>query len=377
MTTVVDRSARLRAAMTQTLIDRGALTDPGWCEAFAAVPREVFVPRFARREQRGALVNYDVTDPGQAEKTLGAVYSDTSLLTRFDAGGTAISSSTQPSLMAIMLERLDVCDDMTVLEIGAGTGYHAALLAHRLGDARVTSIDVDPDLVSTAKEALNVAGYQPTLLVGNGAGGVPGRAPFDRIIATCGVSRIPPTWLAQVRPGGKILANLGLGLILLTVDEDGTATGRFDTEPAAFMRLRHDASDIDLPTADLLALADDQGAAVRSVEWLAEIDDPVVEFLTELILPGMRRVTVHAADRVQVLVDSATGSWARATEHGDATTTLAEGGPRALRSELAAVIADWRGLGHPAVADYALLVDADGTHHLHHPATEWALTLGE
>ena len=141
----LDPAALRRAELVKTLVDRGVLTDLAWREAFATVPREAFVPRFTRREQGGQLVHYDHAAEGGTVDFLAAVYSDTSLITRFNAAGIATSSSTQPSLMTIMLERLDIHDGHTVLEIGTGSGYNAALLAHRLGDEAVTTIDVHPD----------------------------------------------------------------------------------------------------------------------------------------------------------------------------------------------------------------------------------------
>lgn len=104
---------------------------------------------------------------------LAAAYQDTSLLTQFDAAGVATSSSTCPSLMARMLEALDVVDRDHVLEIGVGTGYNAALLAHRLGNDRVVSLDVDPDLVRLARDRLGEAGYAPTLIAGDGMAAAP------------------------------------------------------------------------------------------------------------------------------------------------------------------------------------------------------------
>ncbi|MGH3781669.1 MAG: methyltransferase [Pseudonocardiaceae bacterium] len=77
------------------------------------------------------------------------------------------------------------------MEIGTGTGYNTALLCHRLGDAHVTSIDIDPDPVADAREPLAALRYLPTLLAGDGARGASGNAPYDRIIATCAVSTIP------------------------------------------------------------------------------------------------------------------------------------------------------------------------------------------
>jgi protein-L-isoaspartate(D-aspartate) O-methyltransferase len=94
------------------------------------------------------------------------------------------SSSTRPGLMLKMLHLLDVRDGMTVLEIGTGTGYNAALLSERLGAQNVTSMDIDSELTSTARIRLGDAGYRPTLATCDGALGYPGRASYDRL--SCG-----------------------------------------------------------------------------------------------------------------------------------------------------------------------------------------------
>ena len=76
-----------------------------------------------------------------------------------------------PSLMARMLEALDVRDGHRVLEIGTGTGYNAALLCHRLGACNVVSIDIDPTLIVATRKRLAGLGHHPTLVVGDGTAG--------------------------------------------------------------------------------------------------------------------------------------------------------------------------------------------------------------
>jgi protein-L-isoaspartate O-methyltransferase len=95
---------------------------PVWRAAFAATPRHLFAPAFTRRLPTGQYEQLDRRDPDQAEAWLRAVYSDDSLVIQFDEGGTATSSSSQPTVMAFMLEALDVQDGDTVLEVGTGTG---------------------------------------------------------------------------------------------------------------------------------------------------------------------------------------------------------------------------------------------------------------
>ncbi|MCO8277006.1 protein-L-isoaspartate O-methyltransferase [Actinoplanes sp. TRM 88003] len=180
-------------------IRRGGLTlSPQLAAAFAEVPREVFVPDgFQRRDGTWA----EPADPD----FLQLVYDDDVLVTKVD-GRTPISSSSQPSLMALMIEALDVRPGLTVLEIGAGTGYNAALLSH-LG-ASVISVDVQADVASRARSALARAGVDGVRVVlGDGYQGLPG-VRVDRVIVTVGVAGVSPQWLEQLdgTPDGVVVA---------------------------------------------------------------------------------------------------------------------------------------------------------------------------
>ncbi|MFB9466172.1 methyltransferase domain-containing protein [Streptomyces cinereospinus] len=233
-------AAAARAALVRQIEASGAwAADPVWREAFAAVPRHLFVPYY----HVGVVGGYErrwgeSPDPDARERWVRGAYADTPLATRL-RDGELLSSSSQPSLMAMMLAALGVEDGDRVLEIGAGTGYNAALLAHRLGDdALVTTVDLEPEITESARRHLDAAGYHPVVVTGDGARGVPERAPFDRIIATCTLAAVPPAWIAQCRPGGRVLTPLATGLVALTVRDAGHAEGHFLHTPAYFVRLR-------------------------------------------------------------------------------------------------------------------------------------------
>ncbi|KKD02612.1 methyltransferase domain-containing protein [Streptomyces sp. WM6386] len=233
-------AAEARAALVDRIDASGAWADdPVWRGAFEAVPRHVFVPYY----YVGVMGGYErrwgeSPDPRTRERWVRGAYADAPLATRM-RDGELVSSSSQPSLMAMMLAALEVEDGARVLEIGAGTGYNAALLAHRLGDdGLVTTIDLEPEITEAARQHLAAAGYRPLVVTGDGARGVPERAPFDRIIATCTLTSIPQAWLAQCAPGARILAPLATGLIALTVRDAGHAEGRFLRTPAYFVPLR-------------------------------------------------------------------------------------------------------------------------------------------
>jgi protein-L-isoaspartate O-methyltransferase len=233
-----DAAERERRALVREIEAYGELTDPAWRAAFAEVPRHLFVPYYYVAGPAGyeRLWSGD-PDPERRDRWLRGAYRDTALATRV-RDGELVSSASQPSLMALMLEALDVRDGHDVLEIGAGTGYHAALLCHRLGDRHVTTVDLDEEIAESARAHLAAAGHRPAVLTADGARGCPDRAPFDRIVATCALPSLPYAWLPQCRPGALVLAPLSTGLLLLRVRDAAHAEGRFLNTPAYFVGLR-------------------------------------------------------------------------------------------------------------------------------------------
>ena len=199
--TLEERAAALRTRLADDLLAEGALRDPRWLAAFREVDRHVFLPRFFRQLTDGRWGPVDADDPGW----LSLVYRDRVCVTQLNGddgawqqargdgavSGIPTSSSSMPTIMAIMLEALEARPGHAVLEIGAGTGYNAALLCHVLGDDHVTTVDVDPGVLARAREHLAAAGFLPTCVAGDGELGHPERAPYDRVLGTCAVSRVP------------------------------------------------------------------------------------------------------------------------------------------------------------------------------------------
>jgi protein-L-isoaspartate O-methyltransferase len=362
MTTATEPAEQLRRRMADQLTADGALRSEAWHQAFATVPRELFVPTFTVRTARGESTTYHHGDPGY----LAAVYGDDSLLTQCDEYGTATSSSTQPRMMALMLEPLAPIDDGRVLEVGTGTGYNAALLTHRYGNDRVVSLDVDPEPVDAARTRLAAAGCTPTLASGDGTRGCPDHAPYGALIATCGIGRIPDAWRAQVRPGGTIVTNLGCGLITLTVNNDHSATGRFLPTLAAFMTARPDPG---ITTAPARSHAGRLMTAVgpsREVGLPVDLTADMPRFLGSLAQPDVIALTlIDAADQqVHGLVHPPSGSWARITPHAEGSARIETGGPRDLWEERASLLTDWTEAEQPSAESYGLTIHPDGRHEL-------------
>ncbi|NJQ07625.1 methyltransferase domain-containing protein [Streptomyces lonarensis] len=339
-----DRTAlRLRTELIEGLDTAGVLPDPAWRAAFAAVPRHVFVPYF-----------YDVSGlriggERRAEAWLRGVHSDQALVTRRHAGE-PVSSSSQPSLMASMLHALDVAEGCRVLEIGTGTGYNAALLAHRLGDARVTSVDVVAEITATARARLAAAGYGPRVVTADGSLGWPEGAPYDRIIATCRVDRVPPAWLRQSGRAGLIVAPLGQGLVRVEPEGPDRAVGRF-LGAAYFMPLRRPG-----PQPAAPAPASTPAAAGRTTQLPAEaVGDVDFRFLVSVLEPDLDwRVDAAVAPR-SVSVRATDGSTARRFPDG----TVTEAGPRRLWAALEGYFAEFEGAGRPGPERYGLTIEGE------------------
>ncbi|MFZ4179878.1 methyltransferase, FxLD system [Streptomyces sp. R02] len=120
-----------------------------------------------------------------------------------------LSCASVPSVVAMMLEQLGARAADDVLEIGAGTGYNAALLAELVDRGSVTTVDIDPDVALHARRRLNATGYEHvTVIERDGLLGAPENAPYDRIIATVGVWDIPATWWDQLNDGGRLVLPL-------------------------------------------------------------------------------------------------------------------------------------------------------------------------
>ena len=146
----------------------------------------------------------------------------------------------QPFIVALMTELLDLNEHDKVLEIGTGSGYQAAVLAQLVD--KVCSVEVIPELARRASEVLTAEGcHNVSLRTGNGALGWPEEAPFDAIIVTAAAPDIPPALIEQLRPGGKMIIPVGAPhgdqeLVLLSKNAAGEVSRR-GLLPVAFVPL--------------------------------------------------------------------------------------------------------------------------------------------
>ena len=281
---VPEQQWRPRARRYADALAADGLLDPPWREIFATVARHLFVPRFwALDAYNSPHLEVGGDDPARREEWLDAIYTNQTLVTRWSPAPwrdrtirVVTSSASQPGVVATMLDRLDLEPHHRVLEIGTGSGYNAALLCARVNDHQVTSIDIDPELVDSARANLAQAGFHPTLHAGDGAIALDRDQPYDRIIATCAVDRIPAAWIAQLAPDGRLVVPLGWGGALGVLDKVSTteARGRIDRAEIRFMHLRHT---LDEPMPTWIAPGMPEPAPELTHHGLTDVDPTVLD----------------------------------------------------------------------------------------------------
>ncbi|MFD1828873.1 methyltransferase domain-containing protein [Streptomyces desertarenae] len=348
-----------RVELVRRMDEGGVVLSSRLAEAFLNVPRHPFVPVFYRRDGE-RFVPWRRPD-GDPREWAARVYADDSLITEVDgvhaedAGTEAVtgvptSSSTAPSLMADMLDALDVEPGARVLEIGTGTGYNAALLCRLAGAENVVTVDVSARLTAAAEERLGALGLSPVVRTADGAAGAPGHAPFDRVIATCSVRRVPDSWLDQCMTGGLLVVPLkgtlaGGMLVRLTKLPDGTAAGHVLHTPAAFMPLLSGPRPAAAPSGP------PDGRRRDSPLSGGALDDWTFSFFAQLHLgPAVER-GYHRTDdgrHVTTLHDPGDGSRARVTDHGRRPgAAVVTSGPRDLWAPVERAHERWRALNRP------------------------------
>ena len=156
--------------------------DPVTEAAMRAVPRHAFLP-----ESRREAAYLDRPVPIGEGQTVSA-----------------------PHMVAVMTDLLELEPGQTVLEVGTGCGYHAAVTAEVVGPAHVTTVECRERLAGQASRRLAATGYdEVSVRVGDGREGWPEYAPYDRAYLTCAAESVPSRVVEQVRPGGLLLAPVG------------------------------------------------------------------------------------------------------------------------------------------------------------------------
>jgi protein-L-isoaspartate(D-aspartate) O-methyltransferase len=344
---------------------------PAWVvDAFRSVPRHLFVPALAVAATAGCSEKTVIDRGADPDTWWNTVYSKEPIITQLDDGATDIrdvagdytSSSSAPATVAELLRLLDPEPGDSVLEVGTGTGWTAALISHVVGEhGQVTSIEVDPVIAEQAAKNLAASGARPRLLVGDGALGCTDGEPYDRVHVTCGIRRVPYAWIEQARPGGVIVAPFSPGVgdefvLHLRVRPDGTAVGRFPGF-AFYMKMRSQRSISHIPD-------DGTGRHLASPVHPRTIGlAPPGAGLAMSALTGLDAHVSREEDRFVVYVrDPGDQSrWAAATHRlGDRDHHVYQMGDRPLWDEVVDAYFRWVSWGRPHCSRYGMTVTPEG-----------------
>jgi protein-L-isoaspartate(D-aspartate) O-methyltransferase len=231
--------------------------------------------------------------------------------------GAPVSSSSQPAMMAIMLEQLQPGDGDRVLEIGTGSGYNAAVMARLVGErGSVVTVDIDEDLVARARASLAAAGAGDVVVVcGDGGFGVPDHTPYDKIIVTAGAWDIAPAWLAQLRPGGRLVLPLSVrgGQLSVAFERDDVCWRSRSVSPCGFIPMTgaFGSPESYLPVGPQpgMHVRADDGRPVDTEALHAALTGPIADVLTGVRVRGLAEmfdadlwVTVTMPDLVRVVI---------------------------------------------------------------------------
>ncbi|SDP41587.1 methyltransferase, FxLD system [Actinacidiphila guanduensis] len=266
---------QLRNALVDQIRAGGHARIPAVEAALRAVPRHAFVP----------------------DASLADAYANSPVNIKYDTDGTSISCASQPGVVALMLDQLEAQPGERILELGAGTGYNAALIGHLVGPTgHVTTIDVDDDLVEGTRAHLTAAGVtNVTAVTRDGALGHAEGAPYDRIIATVGAHGIPHAWLDQLADGGRLVTpqrltgSVSRSIVYERRDGRWVSLG---SEMNTFMPLRRGIADDDRRVIPLSAdgavrLQAPAGLAIDADSLAGVLDQPRVEEWTGMTVRAM------------------------------------------------------------------------------------------
>jgi protein-L-isoaspartate(D-aspartate) O-methyltransferase len=208
-------------------------------QAYLATPRH----RFVRRYREWGTKEWQVVEPDSLAEQIATLYADRSIILFGDDDQSVPSTISQPSFVLQMLDLLQLNTGDKVFELGAGSGWNAALMGHLVGPAgQVVSLEIIPELAQSARqtlESLGIANVQ--IVMGDGAEGYENSAPYDRAIFTAGAFDLPHYFYEQLREGGLLLVVIkteGGDDNLFLLRKTGDHFESLESQPCAFVQLR-------------------------------------------------------------------------------------------------------------------------------------------
>ncbi|MFI6985176.1 methyltransferase domain-containing protein [Embleya sp. NPDC050154] len=350
-----------RRALDEAMRTRGAWPeDAPWVRAaFDALPRHAFAPERLWDWDGNAYVPVDRgASPDRWAELVYAGPDDAAVTEITD--GIPSSSLSAPAVVATMLDSLDVEPGHRVLELGTGTGWNAALIAHRVGTSgRVTSVEASAELADTAAGRLRRAGVRVDVAVGDGNLGRPEAAPYDRVITTYAVDHVPWAWIEQTASGGDLVFPLGrLGHFAVTVADDHRSARGWMHGLAQFMNAR------DTPPPAATVRSYTQIRAGRAPDDKRTVDRDITPLHTDtnllwalrMALPDVVYTTDTDEDGVNAWIHDGTSSWAVVTTLPDGSARAEQGGPRRLFDAFETAWDAWTAHGQVSRWDHGITI---------------------
>jgi protein-L-isoaspartate(D-aspartate) O-methyltransferase len=240
---------------------------PATERAYLDTPRHAFVSRY---RQWGSTTWHEVT-PDNVDEHAAALYADQPLILVGDDDQHLISTISQPSFVLRMLDLLQLAPGQSVFELGAGSGWNAALLGFLVGDAgRVISVEIVPQVAAMATAALRaISRPHVQVIVGDGGDGYAAGAPYDRAIFTAGTYDLPKAFFEQIKDGGLLLTvikNVGGGDNLFVLRKTNGHFESSDSMNCAFVQLTGKYRDESLDPVELERLPGWPTLQYREVE---------------------------------------------------------------------------------------------------------------
>ncbi|MGW2008114.1 protein-L-isoaspartate(D-aspartate) O-methyltransferase [Streptomyces nigrescens] len=391
MTTDAHKERPSLDGLGRALMSSGALSSD-WAPSYAAVPRSTVLPDLMWPFDMAVGRSVAVSRADDPAKWQEYADSDVPIVTQWDdgkhtgtePGNVPTSSASMPSVVFRMLQDLDLQPGHKALEIGTATTWNALLMAHRAGPACVTTVEVDRAVATTAMATVERLGIPLHVVHGDGFQGYLEGAPYDRVIATCGLRSIPFAWVEQCRPGGGIVVPWGTNyshadaVARLVVAPDGaSASGKF-TGPVEFMKLRSQRfaqrahSDyVEGSVAD----GDESSTTITEAEFVGDQFGPE-RFAMGLRVPQCSYVVANKNDGARPVwfYSLSDDSWACVQFRDGKSARVWQQGPRRLWDHVENAFRWWVHRGKPDHTRFGLTVTAEGERvWLDDPADCWAL----
>jgi protein-L-isoaspartate O-methyltransferase len=355
-------TSSLRAAMVDRLTSAGVLTNPQLRGALLRVRREVLLPHaYVRVSGPGAdPIDWrllDGTNPEDHQEWLDLIHSDESILLQRDGepldtltrgpvtGGHMTSMSTYTPATIEALQSLGLAPGLRYLELGPGPGVSLALAATITGPGLATGVERDAHMAAFAQRNLHRLGIGAAMVEGDALDGHEPRAPYDRIHSGIGVPCVPPAWVEQLAPGGRLLTTLATrtpswpGQLLVTRSNRGRDEAVLRGRPRGYRPMRGYRW---LSALDHRARVEADPGTARPTRLVPPPDDAYGFWLAAAYLaPGLVRDFQAGTLTIVAPEDD---SWAVA---GPGDETIRVHGPRDVWAELEDLHVRWEEAGRP------------------------------